>query len=224
MHSNAYTYRFIVLITGLAAMLLSLAATGLKDRQDFNRALDTKKNILKSVNLFEKGMTASDIESSFNTNIRKKYVTEKGEYTEDINELPLFVYERDSMIEGYIIPVSGKGLWSTINGFLALELNKNTVIGLTFYEHGETPGLGGEIEKEWFTSQFVGKKIFESDLIMGGVNVVLKSITIAKGEALIKDDFNVDGISGATLTTKGVNEFLLRDLKKYEDFLKIMDC
>ena len=213
MHSNAYTYRFIIIITGVAALLLSLAATGLKDRQDFNRALDTKKNILKSVNLYDKEMDPAEIEESYKSNISEKYVTDVGEYSDNAEDLLLYEYINDRKIEGYIIPISGKGLWSTIYGIFALKPDKKTVMGITFYDHGETPGLGGEIEKEWFTSQFPDKKIFDSEHN-------LLSVTISKGKSIKVDDYHVDGVSGATLTTKGVNEFLFRDLKSYENFLK----
>lgn len=213
MHSNAYTYRFIIIITGFAALLLSLAATGLKDRQDFNRALDTKKNILKSVNLYDKGMIPDEVENAYKSFITEKYVSSTGEYSDNPEDLMLYEYIKDGKVEGYILPIFGKGLWSTIYGFFALKPDKNTVMGITFYDHGETPGLGGEIEKDWFTSQFPDKKIFDE------ANNLL-SVTISKGKSIKDDDFHVDGVSGATLTTKGVNEFLLRNLKSYEKFLK----
>ncbi len=212
MHSNAYTYRFVIIVTGLAAFLLALASTGLKDRQDFNRLLDTKKNVLKSVGEYESVMTPQAVEEAYTQFISEKFLDDTGKITDTDVGLPLFEYRKDGKVEGYILPVSGKGLWSTIKGFFAVGTDRNTVLGITFYEHGETPGLGGEIEKDWFTSQFAGKKIFTSknDLV---------SITIAKGKSTIVDEYHVDGVSGATLTTKGVNDFLLRDLKKYEKFL-----
>ncbi|MFQ6610891.1 MAG: NADH:ubiquinone reductase (Na(+)-transporting) subunit C [Fidelibacterota bacterium] len=223
MRSNAYTYKFIIVITGLAAFLLALASTGLSERQEFNRQLDTKKNILKSVGEFNKEMTPKDVEKAYNQYITKKSIDEDGNIIDEQNDLTFFEYHKDGAVKGYIIPISGKGLWSTIKGFFAVGMDRNTVLGITFYEHGETPGLGGEIEKDWFTNQFVGKKIFSSMPTLVSPEKELISITIAKGESSIKDDHHVDGISGATLTTKGVNDFLLRDLKKYEKFLKKFD-
>lgn len=213
MHSNAYTYRFIIILTGIAALLLSVAATSLKAKQDFNREIETKKNILLTVGLYEKGMTPLDVQDSFDTNIHKKYISADGIPGESVSDLGLFIYGSSESPLGYILPISGKGLWSTINGFFALEPDLNTVKGITFYEHGETPGLGGEIEKDWFISQFPGKKIFD-----GGGNLV--SVTIAKAKAPEVTPYIVDGVSGATLTTKGVNEFILSDLRKYESFLR----
>jgi Na+-transporting NADH:ubiquinone oxidoreductase subunit C len=149
-------------------------------------------------------MTQDEIVSIFSKSIESKFVNE--------NSLNYYECKTNNNLEGYIIPVSGKGLWSTINGFLALNPDMNTVKGITFFEHGETPGLGGEIEKDWFTSQFVGKKIFD-------VNQNLVSVAINKGKVSEVTDHEVDGISGATLTTKGVSDFLLFNLKNYEEFL-----
>ena len=115
------------------------------------------------------------------------------------------------------MPISGKGLWSTLFGFLALNEDKNTVKGITFYKHKETPGLGGEVDKAWFQDNFIGKKIFNS-------KNELVSIQVPKGaaSALSKDKqiHAVDGITGATVTSKGLSNFLLRDLNRYEEFLR----
>ncbi|MBC8213402.1 MAG: NADH:ubiquinone reductase (Na(+)-transporting) subunit C [Candidatus Marinimicrobia bacterium] len=212
MHSNAYTYKFIIILTGIAALLLSLASTGLKDKQDFNREIDTKKNILKAVGIFDKKMKSTEVEDLFNKNITEKFVTKEGVETSDKTQLQVFIFGNGELPKGYILPISGKGLWSTVNGFLALEPDLNTIKGITFYEHGETPGLGGEIDKDWFTSNFKGKTIFEEGKLV--------SVKIAKGQLQKPNPHEVDGISGATLTTQGLNEFILEDLQKYINFLK----
>jgi Na+-transporting NADH:ubiquinone oxidoreductase subunit C len=121
----------------------------------------------------------------------------------------------DSIPTGFSIPISGKGLWSTIYGYIALEPDGETVKGIKFYKHGETPGLGGELEKDWFTSNFVGKRIFNEtgDLV---------SIEIVKGIANPNSKnftHQVDGISGSTLTGRGMNKFLKEDLQVYKPFL-----
>ena len=128
--------------------------------------------------------------------------------------LPLFFHSEK---ETFIFPISGKGLWSTLFGFLALDKDKNTVKGITFYKHGETPGLGGEVDKEWFQNNFVGKKIFNDKNDLVSVEVIKgKSNTLSKSDQM----HAVDGISGATITSKGVSDFLLRDLVRYEGFLR----
>lgn len=115
----------------------------------------------------------------------------------------------------YCVPISGYGLWSTLYGFLALEADLNTVKGITFYKHGETPGLGGEVEAAWWTSDWPGKTIRdESGEIVG--------IKVLKGRGNKTEDggHEVDGISGATITADGVTEFVRRDLESFEPWFK----
>ena len=127
--------------------------------------------------------------------------------------LPLFFHSEKN---AYIIPISGKGLWSTLFGFISLGSDANTVQGITFYKHKETPGLGGEVDKKWFQDNFVGKEIFS--------NNELVSVKVAKGKinALPESEWShsVDGITGATITSQGVTDFLYRDLARYETFLR----
>jgi len=128
--------------------------------------------------------------------------------------LPLFFHSRQ---EVFVFPISGKGLWSTLFGFLALDKDKNTVKGITFYKHKETPGLGGEVDKEWFQKNFIGKKIFNKKNDLVSVKVVKGKSSALSSEQQVHA---VDGITGATITSKGVSDFLLRDLLRYEGFLR----
>ena len=114
--------------------------------------------------------------------------------------------------DGIVIPISGKGLWSTLYGYFALEMDMKTVKGIAFYKHGETPGLGAEVEKKWFQNNFIGKKIFDE-------NSNLVSITVYKGSS--GDDIHgVDGISGATVTSNGVTNFLKSILNNYKPYFE----
>ncbi len=115
----------------------------------------------------------------------------------------------------YCIPISGYGLWSTLHGFLALEEDKSTVRGITFYKHGETPGLGGEVEQDWWKQGWVGKQTHDKD-------GELVSITVLKGRGndTSAHPHAVDGISGATITSNGVTKFVKNDLEKYEAYFK----
>ena len=127
--------------------------------------------------------------------------------------LPLYKDEKENVI---ILPISGKGLWSTLFGYFAIDSNDySTVKGITFYKHKETPGLGGEVEAGWFKKQFIdNKKIYN-------INNELSSITVTKaGKVTPGDPHQVDGISGATITSKGVSDFLLRDLKRYQHYFE----
>lgn len=115
----------------------------------------------------------------------------------------------------YCIPISGYGLWSTLYGFLALEQDRNTVRGITFYKHGETPGLGGEVEKDWWKNNWKGKRTHND-------KGELVSITVLKGvgNEFADDGHAVDGISGSTITCNGVTNFVKADLEKYEAYFK----
>ena len=127
--------------------------------------------------------------------------------------LPIFFHNEK---EVFIIPISGKGLWSTLFGFIAIGKDGNTVKGITFYKHKETPGLGGEVDKKWFQDNFIDKKIFQDD------NLISVRVVKGKVETLPESQWPhaVDGITGATITSKGLSDFLLRDLRRYEKFLR----
>ncbi len=108
----------------------------------------------------------------------------------------VYLVKKDNKLDQVILPVDGKGLWSTLYGFLALGGDLNTVKGITFYEHAETPGLGGEIDNPTWKARWVGKKVYDDK---GSVQLV-----VAKGAADENSPHQVDGISGATLTANGV--------------------
>lgn len=112
------------------------------------------------------------------------------------------VYEivKEGKTDGYILPIYGKGLWSTLYGFLAVEADKETVKGITYYSHAETPGLGGEVDNKGWKALWPGKKIYEES---GEV-----ALTVLKGKASSGDNYAVDGLSGATITTKGVDNMV----------------
>ncbi len=104
--------------------------------------------------------------------------------------------QTNDSIEAIVIPISGYALWSTVYGFLALEPDFNTIRGITFYEHGETPGLGGEIDNPNWKAQWKGKKIFDEN---GMINFAVLKNGLAQGNPNA-----VDSISGATLTSNGI--------------------
>ncbi|MDO4573612.1 MAG: Na(+)-translocating NADH-quinone reductase subunit C [Planctomycetia bacterium] len=108
-----------------------------------------------------------------------------------------------------VLPIVGKGLWSILYGFLALDADANTIGSLIFYDHGETAGLGGEIENPNWQKGWVGKKAFKGDV---------PAVRVVKGPGM--DEYSVDGISGATLTDNGVNHTVHYWLKQYQPFLK----
>lgn len=117
--------------------------------------------------------------------------------------MPVYMVKDADRIEQIILPVHGYGLWSTMYAFLALEANLNTVSGIRFFEHGETPGLGGEVENPRWQRQWEGKLVYDAD---GSVR-----LRVIKGIVNDTDPFaehQVDGLSGATLTTNGVTNLI----------------
>jgi Na+-transporting NADH:ubiquinone oxidoreductase subunit C len=121
------------------------------------------------------------------------------------NRVLVYLGLRHGKVDKLVLPIEGKGLWSTLYGFIALESDTNTIAGLTFYEHGETPGLGGEIENPAWLALWPGRKAFEKTS-----SVWNPKISVKKGVAgsVAEDPFNVDGLSGATITSRGVSYLL----------------
>ncbi len=118
-----------------------------------------------------------------------------------------------------ILPVRGYGLWSTLYGFLALESDGNTIAGLGFYEHGETPGLGGEVDNPRWKAQWPGKEVYEDG------DPVIRLIKGSVDPNAANAEHKVDGLAGATLTSKGVTNLLQfwlgeRGFKPFLDNLK----
>ncbi len=115
----------------------------------------------------------------------------------------VFLVNDDAGLSRVILPLRGKGLWSTMSGFIALDKDLNTVLGFGFYSHAETPGLGGEVDNPKWKSIWLGKKIYSD---AGDVKV-----SVIKGhvdEATPEGEFKVDGLAGATLTSTGVNNLV----------------
>lgn len=113
---------------------------------------------------------------------------------------PVYLVLDGDVLQQMILPVHGYGLWSTMYGYLSLESDLNTVAGITFYDHGETPGLGGEIESPAWQARWVGKRIYGED---GSVR--LRVIKGAVSQTDPQAEYKIDGISGSTLTGNGVS-------------------
>jgi len=113
---------------------------------------------------------------------------------------PVYMIEKDGVVEKVILPVHGYGLWSTLYGFIALEGDLETIIGLGFYSHAETPGLGGEVDNPVWKAKWNGKKLHDND---GDL-----AISVVKGGAEPGNLNQVDALSGATLTSRGVNNLV----------------
>ena len=116
--------------------------------------------------------------------------------------LVYLVKDEDETVQ-YILPVRGKGLWSTMYGYVSLDADLTTIRGISFYEHGETPGLGGEIENEKWLAGWQGKKMYSPEQTL--------ALEVVKGKAPTTGEdaqYQVDGLSGATMTADGVNNLM----------------
>tara|TARA_B100002052_G_scaffold113806_2_gene104817 strand:- start:1473 stop:2180 length:708 start_codon:yes stop_codon:yes gene_type:complete len=225
-------YIFILTITVFSSFFLSLASVGFKSKKDKNIEIDKKKNILSSIGIDISDFDITDIDNYFKKNIDTLIINLDGDvqsgikinnllevenkstgeikfFYDGLEYLPFYLENKKNVI---IMPVSGKGLWSSLFGYFAIDAsNYSTVKGITFYAHGETPGLGAEISKKWFQNNFVDKEIYDS-------NSKFKSIIVVKGKADSNSKYEVDGISGATITSNGVTTLIDRDLKRYEPY------
>ncbi|WP_417580845.1 Na(+)-translocating NADH-quinone reductase subunit C [Nitrincola sp.] len=122
------------------------------------------------------------------------------------NIMPVYIVEADDgSIDTLILPVYGYGLWSTLYGFLALEGDLNTVAGLGFYEHAETPGLGGEIDNPDWKASWVGKEIYSGE---STDEPALRVIKGAVDPSQSGSEHRIDGLAGATLTSNGVTNMI----------------
>lgn len=231
--STAKTIIMATLVCLVCAVLVSVSAVSLKPLQILNKELDKKKNILLVAGLYQPG---DDIEQAFKKIEIRVVELATGEYTTEVDAatyddrkaakdpaysvsiskekdlanirirpkyMPVYMVKEGDVVKQLILPVSGYGLWSTLYGFLAVETDGQTIVGLGFYEHAETPGLGGEVDNPKWKSQWAGKKIFGED---GNV-----AISIVKGGVNENPEigaFQVDGLAGATLTSRGVDNML----------------
>ena len=230
--SNLYIVIYAGVLTIVCGGLLALASEGLKEKQQFNIDMEQKKNILSTVIAIEEGVDINqlyakrvkafvvDFQGNVKGGMQPKDVNLAAEYKKAREQRLLPVYEfrneSDSSKTDYVVlPVYGYGLWNNIWGFVALKSDLNTVQGVKFQHAGETPGLGARIETdEDVQNRYKGKTIYE--------NGKLVSVTMMKGEG--KDysgnAHQVDGLSGATLTAKGVNNMLQDYFVAYENYMK----
>lgn len=230
--SNTYIIVYSAILTVLCGGLLAFASISLKEPQQRNIILEQKSNILSTVislnegdnitELYEKRVRAFVIDYNGNKKegMKATDVDVAAEYKKKPEDRLLPVYEFVSesdpnQVTNVVIPVFGYGLWNNISGFIAMESDFNTLKGVKFQHVGETPGLGARIaDDEAIPARYVGKKVFDGDKVA--------SITMMKGEGndWSKDPHRVDGMSGATLTGKGVNNMLLDYFTCYQNYLK----
>ena len=198
-NSNVYTFVYMTIVVIIVAVLLALANQALKPRQDANILLDKQKQILGALKVdFSNGDPAEIYYTLINDTLT-------------YGEAEVYVANLNGAVK-YVLPLSGKGLWGGIGGYLALDEDKNTIYGVNFNHEGETPGLGAKIVELPFRESFEGKHIRNAEGQVVSV-AVLKAGTRAEGQE------QVDAISGATITSTGVSTMLEVNLEEYAAFL-----
>lgn len=229
--SNLYIILYAAAITVVCGGLLAFASQALKPLQDANVELERKQNILATVMEIKKGEDINalyaahvkegviDFNGSFKEGMKATDIDVSKEYKKKPEDRLLPIYEfKDpsdpSKVNNVVLPVYGFGLWKDISGFIALKSDMNTIQGVSLAHLGETPGLGARIASEEIQDRYKGKSIFEASELV--------SVTMQKGEGndYSKDPHKVDGMSGATLTAKGVNNMFVDYLTCYKNYLK----
>ena len=183
-------------------MLLAVVSQALAPKQQANILLDKQKQILGALKI--------DYSTGDPADIYMALVNDTLQY----GEQEVYVANLNGATK-YILPLSGKGLWGGIGGYLALDEDKNTIYGVNFNHESETPGLGAKIVEPEFRSQFEGKHIRNAEGAVVSV-AVLKAGKHAEGQE------QVDAISGATITSSGVSTMLEVNLTEYAEFLNEM--
>ena len=219
-NSNVYTILYAAVMVIVVAFLLVFVSQTLKGRQDANIVNDTKQQILSALNLrdlpdvagkydqvikadalMQKDGQLVEYKGQFNTTYKSEF---------DKGNLHVFVAEVEGQTK-YIIPMNGLGLWGTIWGYIALNEDRSTVYGVYFSHASETPGLGGEIAGLKFQNRFPGKQVVDGNEI--GLKVV------KYGKAVQGSQYEIDGVTGATITSTGVNTMINKVLSEYIPFL-----
>ncbi len=213
----------------VASMVVSAAAVALRPVQEVNKLKDEQVNILQVAGLYDPGADVVEAFAAFEPHVLE---LASGEFTDAfdavsfddraaardpelsvaLEEDPASIGRQSKYVTVYllrddaggldkvILPIHGYGLWSTLYGFIALEANGNDIFGLQFYEHAETPGLGAEVDNPRWKALWSGKRLVDDN---GDLQ-----ITVAKTPPPAGEDFHIDALAGATLTSVGVNNLV----------------
>ena len=219
-NSNSYTIIYASVMVVIVAFLLAFVNSSLRDLQGKNVELDTKKQILSALGITE----VKDADAEFSKVVKSdmivaedgslkeydgKFVTAYEKEFKENDRAHVFVCEIDGKTK-YVVPVYGAGLWGAIWGYVALDEDKNTVFGTYFSHASETPGLGAEIATPRFQTSFIGKHVMEGGSV---------ALSVVKNGKVANPEFEVDGISGGTITSNGVDAMLKNCMGQYTKFL-----
>lgn len=236
-NSNGFTFGFAIVMVVVVGAILAIAAMALKTPQTENIKREKMKDILAAIQVevsmdeapeaFDKYVktrlvldyNGNVVEEStgpidptmkkdaFNVDIKKEF---KSIDNAEERNYPLFLCEKDGKTF-YVLPLVGKGLWGPIWGYLSLQDDYKTIYGASFDHKTETPGLGAEIKEDFFEKQFTGEEI-------KGASGNFTPIMVVKGTSDESNKHAVDGITGGTITSVGVQEMLNRTLEVYNTY------
>lgn len=223
------TLTVATVLCGVCSVLVAGAVVVLKPKQIFNADIDFKKNVLMAAGMYtpsadinevfktvepivvnlETGKIAEGVDvNTFDVAKAEKDPSSVVELSkkEDVAGIKkisklqkVFLVKKDGEIDQIVLHVYGKGLWSTMKGFVSLDKDGVTVRGFNYYAHGETPGLGGEVDNPKWIAQWPGKKVYNEEF-KPAIDVLKALVDPNDPQAMYK----IDGLSGATLTANGV--------------------
>lgn len=224
-----------VLLCVICSVVVSAAAVLLKPMQVANKDQDRKSNILAAAGISDPSKSVDELFEQITTRYvdlksghfvdepTPNYDASKAAKDPELgrtlpgdidtasikyqaNVMPVYLVEDDAgNLQKLILPVHGYGLWSTLYGFLALQGDLNTVVGLGFYSHAETPGLGGEVDNPLWKALWPGKKVYsEGDTTTPVIGLIKGGVDASDPDA----EYKVDALSGATLTSNGVTHLI----------------
>ncbi|MGO1468702.1 MAG: FMN-binding protein [Tissierella sp.] len=196
--SFAYPIIFMSLVTAVFAALLATLDYSTAEQIEFLANTELQEKILYVFDIPVESEDPEEIDKQFEETIETKELE---------NNKKLYLLEENGEDKAYAFPVSGSGLWGNIEGYAGISADYSTLIGIDFISHSETPGLGGRISEEWFKEQFRGIDLEDP-----------------KDEYIIytpASGGNVDAITGATLTSQSVREFLNEDIEEFIEERKV---
>jgi len=225
----------VLVLAFVCSALVAGAAVGLRPLHEANQVFDRKKHILYAADLYDKNKSIEVMFAPIETKIVElssgEFVANDAMQPESYDQLKaalseatgrtlnkdediaklrhvekyslVYLVKKGERTDQIVLPVRGKGLWSTMYAYVALDGDLTTIRGVSFYKHGETPGLGGEIENQRWQNGWRGKKVYNDTGEM--------DLKIVKGNSATEEpamSYQIDGLSGATLTTKGVDNLM----------------
>jgi len=190
-NGDLYTFLYAAIMVTITAALLAFVSQILKPRQEANKQVEMQQSILRAVHLADR---------SYEQYIKDTVV--------GVQRLPLYICTLDDGSRKFIIPLSGKGLWGPLWGYLALDDNGQTIYGVDFDHEAETPGLGAEVSRAEFSAPFRGKSLYRDSTF-----VSISVLQPGKGGARTINQ--VDGISGGTITSRGIENMIGETIELY---------